>query len=164
MLPCLCGAVRPDLFSPFAPQSQLYLDVGRFPDVKIPERHASHTAPWDSFAIGLLGAVARNTANLDEEGAWEIEPTAIGFDINSAQLSIRLPEAKVSGDRVVFGQLPQRSQPRDLEVETLQQNRCHIGHFETPNGFGISSPGQSIYFYCAPKKMMCGRIARSTKN
>ena len=57
----------------------------------------------------------------------------LGSGVDFSYLAIRLPEAKVTGTRILFDQLQEKDFSRAIEVNTLQQERGHIEHFGTSN-------------------------------
>ena len=55
--------------------------------------------------------------------------TILGFDIDSASLTITLPDAKIAVVRVLFDRPGERQGSHSLEVVTLQKVRGEIDHF-----------------------------------
>ena len=57
----------------------------------------------------------------------------VGFDTDSELMRITLPETKIAGARVLFGQLRDKVGSRALEVVTLQKIRGHIEQVRASN-------------------------------
>ena len=74
-----------------------------------------------------------NREKLEEEGHWGATQTMVGFDIDDTLRNISIPDAKISGDRVLFGRLSENQGSLALEVVTLHQVRCRIEDSRPPD-------------------------------
>ena len=131
----------PDWYFPISPLSKLYLYDGLLFGLRNTFRQRANARTWEHITLGLLGPNALNKVKLEEEWQWSTAHTMLGFDINSASLSITWPEVEISGARVLFDRLSEHQGSRSLEAVTLQQVRCHIEHFRSPNAMWTSITG-----------------------
>ena len=56
------------------------------------QRLVTSTAAWETIARLPLGPKSANMQKLGEEGSWGTENIILGFQVNTDQLSIQLPE------------------------------------------------------------------------
>ena len=107
-------------------QSRLYVDDGMLFDIQNMIRHNSNTDTWESVTRGLLGVRSINKDKLGMEGNRGTKHSLIGLDIDSHELAVQLPGAKIDGARALFEQLQSLYQSRAIELQTIQKIRGHM--------------------------------------
>ena len=83
--------------------------------------------------MGLLGRHAIVLAKLEEEGEWKAARTMLVFEIDALLFASFLPDAKISGDRVLIEKLSELQGSRAIDAATFRQVRGHIEHSKAPN-------------------------------
>lgn len=112
-------------FSEQAFATLLYVDDGIFIELRRNYRMEACTFQWDQFAYGLIGKTAINMDKLGAEGVWHHEHVILGFLRSAENLAITLPEAKLAGAHVLFGELLKRKHTTMLTAQQIQQARTH---------------------------------------
>ena len=68
-----------------------------FLNLNIRPRQEINTTAWDIITNGLAGRASINDENMPLAGNWGNRRALIGFGIDSGNLTVRMPDAKVAG-------------------------------------------------------------------
>ena len=129
----LSGPSDPTWNLPYAFRSSMFIDDGLFIEVMIGDRRRRSVEHWESVAKGLLSIDAINKEKEKEEGEWLEEQIFLGFSINTANMTITLPEEKRAGATILFDELFSEFGSRVIRLISLQRLRGNIEHFRSTN-------------------------------
>ena len=124
------GMERPDWFLPTPFLSKLYVGDGVLFEIRKLTRQGTNETLRGHIAVGLLGRNSLNWPKLEEGGKWKETQTMLGFDIDAHPMTISIPDAKISGSRVLFDNLNESQGSMEIEAVTPQQVRGHVEHFK----------------------------------
>ena len=116
---------------PFLPR--LYVDDGIFADVLRRQRMNACTDSWGGIAKGLLGPAAINQDKLDEESVWKQQHVILGFNCNTSNMTITLPEAEIVAAQILTEGILQWKGTHIMLIKSAQQLRGRMEHFGTTN-------------------------------
>ena len=109
------------------------MDDGLFIEIDLAKRGLQSTLKWEGVARGCLPNESINEEKNRVEGQWDHIRIFLGFQIDTSNLTIRLPEQKRAGDTVLFDDLFASFGSNCLRLNTLQQVRGNIEHFKSVN-------------------------------
>ena len=133
------GVERQESRGSVAFQSVLYDDNGIFSECATsapPGRLGASAFELARFAQGLLRHAAINDDKMKEEGFCGTERIILGFGVNTQDLAILAPGAKIEGARILLGtfrtygfQISDRRHPAETQggEGTAQRNQHHVG-------------------------------------
>ena len=124
-----CGTTSPHWYRPFPFLSRSYVGDGMFFGPKIRPRQESNTSARERIEKGLKGETSIGDGGILLACSSGKRDTLIGYDIDSANLTVCMREAKVLGARLLIGKLYGHFSTIVLAVRTLQQVRGLREHF-----------------------------------
>ena len=73
----------------------------------------------------------------------------LGFNIEASSLTIRLPEDRADGARVLFDRLREKAYSKVPKVNNPQQVRCQVAHYRTSNSMWclVGGPVDTLLLY-----------------
>ena len=107
----------------------IYIDDGIFIGSVLGTRTTDCVATWEGIAKKISGQDCINTDMLESEGVWSTKALVLGFEIDTEEMIIRVPSAKVQGaaDFILPDTFQEGVAP--LTVKTLQVLRGLMTHW-----------------------------------
>ena len=119
----LHGPSWPMWNAPYAYRSQMYIDGGLFIELNIGDRKTQTADSRGRIAKATLPSEAINEEKNELEGNWADEKIFLCFTVNTAEMSIRLPEEKRAGATVLFDELFAQFGSRNIRLITMKRIR-----------------------------------------
>ena len=99
--------------------SRLYVEDGALFGLKNAMRQRANTDTLGWVGKGRLGTTAIDDDKLELEGKWGHRHTFTGVDVDSDNLSAKLPDAEIDRVRILFGRFDQKYPSRAAEVRMI---------------------------------------------
>ena len=123
-----CGPSHPLINGTIPYEAELFVDDAMFAEPRLGTRRIENVGSWDRSRTGVLGVDSINMGQMGQEGIWSQEQIMMGFEINTEDYTIALPDAKIEGARLFVVSdtyIPGTMQMEIKEIQVLRGLRHH---------------------------------------